>query len=147
MRSRGLIEGNFESDEDPTLLDAIRAASVQGKSALLFEDRRGVERVVDFDFDAEENGPARRHAPLCAEVDGFSLHAGARVAQGRTERLERLCRYVSRGPLAVGRLSLTPRGHVILRLRKPWRDGTTYLRFEPLAFIERLASLVPRQWR
>ena len=33
---------------------------------------------------------------------------------------------------------------MLLRLRKPWRDGTTWLRFEPLAFIERLASLVPR---
>jgi hypothetical protein len=31
-----------------------------------------------------------------------------------------------------------------LQLRHPWMDGTTYLRFEPTAFLKRLAALVPR---
>lgn len=31
----------------------------------------------------------------------------------------------------------TPSGH-------PWRDGTTHIVFEPLAFLERLAALIPR---
>jgi hypothetical protein len=35
-------------------------------------------------------------------------------------------------------------GRVVLRLRHPWADGTTHLRFEPTAFVERLAVLVPR---
>ncbi len=32
----------------------------------------------------------------------------------------------------------------MLQLRRPWRDGTTQLVFEPLTFIERLAALIPR---
>lgn len=44
----------------------------------------------------------------------------------------------------MGRLSLSRRGNVLLRLRRPWRDGTTWLCFKPLVFLERLAALVPR---
>ena len=32
----------------------------------------------------------------------------------------------------------------MLHLRHAWADGTTHLRFEPTAFLERLAVLVPR---
>ena len=60
------------------------------------------------------------------------------------ERLEHLCRYIARPPLAIERLSLSRHGNVLLRLRRPWRDGTTHLVFEPLAFLERLAALIPR---
>jgi len=42
------------------------------------------------------------------------------------------------------RLTLAADGRVVLRLRHPWADGTTHLRFEPTAFLERLAVLVPR---
>lgn len=59
-------------------------------------------------------------------------------------RLEHLCRYVARGPLAAERLSLSPEGKVVLELRRPWRDGTSHFVFDPLTFIERLAALVPR---
>ena len=30
------------------------------------------------------------------------------------------------------------------KLRRPWGDGTTYLEFDPVMFLERLAVLVPR---
>jgi len=36
------------------------------------------------------------------------------------------------------------RGRVVLQFRHPWADGTTHLRFEPTAFLERLAVLTPR---
>jgi hypothetical protein len=42
------------------------------------------------------------------------------------------------------RLSVDADGRVVLQLRHPWVDGTTHLRFEPTAFLERLAVLVPR---
>jgi hypothetical protein len=35
-------------------------------------------------------------------------------------------------------------GQVRLQLRQPWADGTTYLVFDPLEFLGRLAVLVPR---
>jgi len=59
-------------------------------------------------------------------------------------RLERLCRYALRLPIAQERLHRTPEGQVILDLRHRWADGTTYLVFEPLELLERLASLAPR---
>ncbi len=35
-------------------------------------------------------------------------------------------------------------GRVVLKLKTPWRDGTTHLVMSPLEFMQRLAALVPR---
>ena len=80
---------------------------------------------------------------LCAELDGFSLHAAVKIEAGETSRLEHLCRYIARPPVSNKRLSFTPDGRVVHELRAPFRDGTTHFIFEPLVFIERLAALVP----
>lgn len=42
------------------------------------------------------------------------------------------------------RLAVAADGRVVLRLRHPWTDGTTHVAFEPTAFLERLAVLMPR---
>ncbi|GBE10398.1 putative transposase [bacterium BMS3Abin12] len=42
------------------------------------------------------------------------------------------------------RLSLTEHGQVRYTLKNPWHDGTTYVIFEPLDFIARLAALIPK---
>ena len=31
-----------------------------------------------------------------------------------------------------------------LELKRPWSDGTTYLLFEPVEFLEKLAAVTPR---
>ena len=80
---------------------------------------------------------------LCAEVDGFSLHAGVLVAADDREPLEHLCRYVARPPFAAERLKWSRHGRVLYELRKPWRDGTTHVVFEPEELVARLAALVP----
>ena len=38
----------------------------------------------------------------------------------------------------------TPPGQVVLKLKIPWRDGTTHLVISPLDFMQRLAAMVPR---
>ena len=63
---------------------------------------------------------------------------------GQRDRLERVCRYLLRPPVATERVTLTEAGQVRLALRHPWTDGTTHVEFEPVAFLERLAVLVPR---
>lgn len=84
-------------------------------------------------------------APAChARANGFDLHAGLVVPAGQRERLERVCRYALRTPVAQERLHLTDDGQVRLRLRHPWRDGTTQVVFDPVEFLGRLAVLVPR---
>ncbi len=59
-------------------------------------------------------------------------------------KLERLCRYISRPVVSKKRLSLSPNGNIRYWLKTPYRDGTTHVIFEPLDFIARLVSLVPK---
>jgi hypothetical protein len=87
-------------------------------------------------------GAARQ--PLCADIDGFSLHAAVRVEAHDRKRLEQLCRYITRPALSDQRVQLNAAGQVELKLKTPWRDGTTHLVMSPLEFMQRLAALVPR---
>ena len=81
---------------------------------------------------------------LVVKESGFSLHAGVECQSHEREKLERLCRYVTRPAIAEERLSMSARGKVIYKLKRPWADGTTAIKLTPLELIERLASLVPR---
>jgi hypothetical protein len=78
------------------------------------------------------------------QVGGFSLHAGVAARADQHNKLERLCRTISRPALSQARLSLTPGGHLRYELKTPYRDGTTHVLFEPLDFLARLAALVPK---
>jgi hypothetical protein len=89
---------------------------------------------------AQGEGEGRSGA---AQAGGFSLHAGVSIKPGQRAKLERLCRYVSRAPLAQDRLTLSASGQVCYGLKTPWRDGTTHVVLDPLDFIARLAALVP----
>jgi hypothetical protein len=82
--------------------------------------------------------------PLCADIDGFSLHAAVRVEAHDRKRLEQLCRYITRPALSDERIQLNAAGQVELKLKTPWRDGTTHLMMSPREFMQRLAALVPR---
>jgi hypothetical protein len=82
--------------------------------------------------------------PLCADIDGFSLHAAVRIEAHERKRLERLCRYITRPALSDERIRVNAAGQVQLELKTPWRDGTTHLVLSPLEFMQRLAALVPR---
>ena len=42
------------------------------------------------------------------------------------------------------RVQTNAAGQVVLKRKTPWRDGTTHLVKSPLAFMQRLAALVPR---
>ena len=66
------------------------------------------------------------------KVTGFSLHAGVSARAEQRQKLERLCRYISRPAISEKRLSLTPNGNVRYQLKTPYRDGTTHVIFEPL---------------
>jgi hypothetical protein len=81
---------------------------------------------------------------LCADIDGFSLHAAVRCGADERQALEQLCRYITRPALANERVQCNAAGQVVLKLKTPWRDGTTHLVMSPLEFMQRLAALVPR---
>ncbi len=81
---------------------------------------------------------------LCADRNGFSLHAAVRCAVDDRKALEQLCRYITRPALANERVQTNAAGQVVLKLKTAWRDGTTHLVMSPLEFMQRLAALVPR---
>ena len=74
---------------------------------------------------------------------GFDLHAKQSVPAGDAKRLERLTRYILRSPLTQSRLKRRADGRIALRQKKPWRNGTQGMLFEPLHFLGKLAALVP----
>ena len=71
-------------------------------------------------------------------------NAAVAASPHQRERLERLCRYITRPAICLDRLSVNAAGQVVLELRNPFRDGTTHILFDPTDFIARLAALVPR---
>ena len=75
------------------------------------------------------------------KVAGFSLHAGVAARAHEREKLERLCRYITRPAVSEKRLSLLSNGKVRCELKTPHHDGTTHVIFEPLDFIARLVAL------
>ncbi len=90
-------------------------------------------------------GPARarrRVVPLCAERNGFRLHAATTVDAGDRPGLERICRYLARPALPLDRISRRADGAIVFDLKRP-RRGVTRMVFEPLAFLARICSLVP----
>jgi hypothetical protein len=81
--------------------------------------------------------------PLCADIDGFSLHAAVQVESHDRKPLEQLCRYITRPALSDEQVQLDAAGRLELKLKTPWRDGTTHLVMTPLVFMQRVAVLVP----
>ncbi|MCP3882438.1 MAG: IS91 family transposase, partial [Sulfitobacter sp.] len=68
---------------------------------------------------------------LCANAQGFSLHAEVRCAMNQRNKLEQLCRYITRPAIANDRLQLNRTGDVVLKLKSPYRDGTTHIVMTP----------------
>ena len=119
------------------LLAALTAASIQGRVAT--GPRAGQRRRRRLSDPAE----GHRTGPLCCAARGFSLHAATRVRAADRERLEHLCRYLLRPPLAAARLRWVNPQTLAFSLKTPWDDGTTDLVVSPHELLERLAALVP----
>ncbi|MDA0843486.1 MAG: transposase [Bacteroidetes bacterium] len=74
-----------------------------------------------------DNGPSSSSSDPIANYAGFNLHAGLKVGSKQRDKLERLCRYLCRPPLAHARLTLTEDEKVAYRLKTPFRSGTPHL--------------------
>ena len=144
LERRGLLEADApEADplaSEAPLLAELCAASVRGRIAAGPRAGRPLLRLGDR-IDVEDAVAAS--GPRCANVAGVSLHANVCAPARDRKRLERLCRYVSRPPIASERLSRLVDGRVLYRLKRRWRDGTTHVLFEPVDFLGCVAALVP----
>jgi hypothetical protein len=145
LERRGLIERDIENawraaGAEPGPLDDLIGHSITYRIAV---GPRAGQKLFTLQtvpprwqgLESDPNGAAR--------AGGFSLHAGVDIAPHQRQKLERLCRYVSRPPVACERLALTASGDVRYTLKTPYHDGTTHIVLEPLDFIARLAALVP----
>ena len=63
-------------------------------------------------------------ASKVGKVAGFSLHAGVAALAHERDKLQRLCRYITRPAVSTKRLSMTRNGQVRYALKTPWRNGT-----------------------
>ena len=64
------------------------------------------------------------------------------VPANRRGRLESLCHYIARPPLATERLSLDERGRILVALRHPY-GSRTHAVFTPRTLLERLCAMIP----
>jgi hypothetical protein len=142
---RGLLceEGGERSDEtEAPPLHALYAASVRQRVAMGRRAGATVLRLGDAPTITAAPPKRRRQARL----GGFDLHADTSVRARNRPKLERLCRYLLRPPVAEDRLSFAPDGRVLVRLKTPWRDGTSHIALQPQELLEKLAALIPRPY-
>lgn len=143
-RGQGVDDDGFAPDrwvEEAPVLAGMGAASVQGRVTSGPRAPAMVRRLQDSPDDVDVGTP---RGNCHARREGFDLHAGVVAPAGHRHRLEGLCRYGLRPPIAEERLQVTPAEQVMLRLRHRWTDGTTHLLFDPLELLERLAVITPR---
>jgi len=125
---------------EPDTLDSLSAASTRYRVAI---GPGAGSRTLTL----KNPGLQRTHThpkPFTVDRDGFSLNAAIACQPHQRQRLERLCRYVTRPAICLERLSTTIDGKISYELKHPFRDGTTHILFSPEDFMARLAALVPR---
>jgi len=131
---------NLEEEDSEDALGQLHGSSITYRIALGPQRGRKALMLQTVAPRTEERDRAER----VAQCNGFSLHAGVAARAEQRQKLERVCRYVSRGAVALERLSITAQGNIRYALKSAYRDGTTHVVFEPLDFLARLAALVPR---
>jgi hypothetical protein len=81
--------------------------------------------------------------PLCASLDGFTLHAATRAGALDPAGREALLHYVLRPKVAQERVEQRADGLVRITLKKAYTDGTIAVDMDPLSLLCRLATSVP----
>ena len=136
MRRRGMLRKDTTSNEEQQL-DALAAC---GQLALTVGKRERSGPALAL---VDEEEVERPRGGTSSKVHGINVYASSPVDGADRETLERLCRYLLRGPLALHRLKQRPDGMLSYRLKKPDRRGNTVLVLSPQELLARLCSLIP----
>lgn len=111
LEQRGLIERDLENTwlalpGEGGALDELIGQSITYRIAV---GPRAGQKLFTLQTVPPREEPEQQGDPRGAvNAGGFSLHAGLDIQSPQREKLERLCRYVSRTPIAVERLSTNP---------------------------------------
>jgi hypothetical protein len=89
------------------------------------------------------SAPLHYDKPLCASLDGFTLHAATHAGALDTVGREALCKYILRPAVALERITHGPEGLVRIALKRPFADGTVAVDLDPVSLLCRLAAAVP----
>jgi hypothetical protein len=140
LERRGLLIADPEHphlDFEPgSSLDHLQAASIAYRIAI--GPHAGRKALTLYNVPPLDESLDR---PLLAQVAGFSRHAATVCEAWQRSRLERLCRYITRLPIATKRLSVDGRGRVVYQYKHPFRDGSTHVILEPLDFVFRMNGM------
>lgn len=142
LERQGLLVRDAESeylDFEPEAFEQLIGASIHYRIAI--GPNAGRKALTLRTIPAQ---PEPFASTLLAKQPGFSLHAATLCEVNQRDKLEKLCRYITRPAIANERLSTNERGQVMYKFKQPFRDGTTHVVLDPLDFIARLAALVPR---
>ncbi len=144
LEKQGLIQRDedqafLSQDSDPSAMDQVSFSSITYRIAL--GKHKGQKTLTLKTLSETNHGETK---PFLSKYSGFSLHAGVSTKAHQREKLERICRYISRPSLSEQRLSVNSQGKIIYQLKTPYENGTTRIILDPLDFLSRLASLVPR---
>ena len=142
LEQQGLLVRDAESDYldfEPEAFEQLIGASIHYRIAI--GPNSGKKALTLRTIPAQ---PEPFASTLLARQPGFSLHSATVCEANQRDKLEKLCRYITRPAIANERLSTNARGQVVYKFKQPFRDGTTHVVLDPLDFIARLAALVPR---
>ena len=125
LERQGLLEQDAENsylalesaDEDP--MDQLRGHSITYRIAVGPQQGRKVFTLQTLPGECDAYDAS---ATAAGNVAGFSLHAGVSVKANQRDKLERLCRYITRPAISEKRLSLTSQGKVRYELKTPYRS-------------------------
>jgi len=143
LQRRGLLEDGLEdplAEQSPALAACYQGAVSQRLALGPHRGRPAIQIQTDTRHAAECVVTKRR---LSANLDGLDLHAALTLGADQRQARERLLRYCARPPLSDERLTELPDGHYLLKLKTPWRNGTTHHKLQPLELMERLAAQIP----
>ena len=80
---------------------------------------------------------------MWARVEGLHVCVSQLIDGADRKNLEKLCRYFLRPSFSLSRLGRRADGKVTYRLRRKDKAGNTVLVMEPVAFLARIANLIP----
>ncbi len=115
-----------DSTDPDNLLAPLQAASSTWRIAMGPRAGRKVLTLVGGRGEAHSRARAARDA-LCADADGFSLHAGVHCDANDRQGIEQLARYITRPAISNERLSINREGNAVFKLKTAWRNGTTHI--------------------
>jgi hypothetical protein len=136
LRRHGLLATADPDAEHEDTEDRLAASAVSGQVPPAGPQwLRGLKQPVPASLGYDK--------PLCASLDGFTLHAATRAGALHLAGREALLRYVLRPPLAQQRPEHAAGDLVRITLKRAYAGGTVAVEMDPLSRLCRLATSVP----